>query len=45
MNPYNPGQHLYATDVNWATSIGKIMEGYYDDHNLKKSKVHKDYYK
>lgn len=44
-NPYNPGQHLYATDVNWATSIGKIMEGYYDDHNLKKSKVHKDYYK
>jgi len=44
-NPYNPGQHLYATDVNWATSIGQIMESYYDKHDLKKSKIYKDYYK
>ena len=44
-NPYNPGQHLYATDVNWATSIGKIMESYYDKHDLKKAEIYKDYYK
>lgn len=44
-NPYNPGQHLYATDVAWASSIGHIMEKYYKDHNLKEDKIYKDYYK
>ncbi|WP_371868729.1 N-acetylglucosaminidase [Mammaliicoccus stepanovicii] len=44
-NPYNPGQHLYATDVNWATSIGKIMEHYYDKYDLKKADINKNYYK
>lgn len=44
-NPYNPGQHLYATDVNWATSIGSIMEHYYEKHDLKKAKISKNYYK
>ncbi len=44
-NPYNPGQHLYATDVSWASSIGSIMEKYYQEHKLKKADINKDYYK
>ncbi|WP_020006895.1 N-acetylglucosaminidase [Salinicoccus albus] len=43
-NPENPGQHLYATDIEWALKIGNILEAHYDSHGISGDHFDKDYY-
>ena len=36
-NPQNPGQHQYASDIQWANNIADLMEKYYDKYGIKRS--------
>ena len=44
-NPQNPGQHQYASDIQWANNIADLMEKYYDKYGIKKDHIRKKYYK
>jgi len=44
-NPQNPGQHQYASDINWVDNIADIMKKYYEGYGIKKEKIRKKYYK
>ena len=35
-NPQNPGQHQYASDINWVDNIADMMKKYYDKFGIKK---------
>lgn len=44
-NPQNPGQHQYASDINWVDNIADMMKKYYDKFGIKKEDIRKKYYK
>lgn len=44
-NPRNPGKHLYATDIEWALKIGRIVELHYQKLEKEADRFRKDYYK
>ncbi|WP_342388282.1 N-acetylglucosaminidase [Salinicoccus bachuensis] len=44
-NPVNPGSHLYATDIEWALKIGRIVESHYQKLGKDADNFLKDYYK
>lgn len=43
-NPESPGEHQYASDIEWDENIATFMQRYYDDLGIKKDHVKKDYY-
>ena len=44
-NPGDPGSHLYATDIEWALKIGRIVELHYQKLEKDAGDFRKDYYK
>ena len=44
-NPKNPGQHQYASDIDWDTKIASVMDHYYQKYGIKKDHIRKNYYK
>ncbi|MHC0551254.1 N-acetylglucosaminidase [Salinicoccus sp. CNSTN-B1] len=43
-NPESPGNHLYASDIEWASKIGNIMKGHYRRLGLEGHNFIQDYY-
>lgn len=43
-NPKSPGEHQYASDVEWDENIATFMKVYYDKLGMKKDHINKDYY-
>ncbi|BGE81741.1 N-acetylglucosaminidase [Staphylococcus petrasii] len=43
-NPQNPGQHQYASDIEWPDKIATYMKEYYDHFGIKKDKIRRNYY-
>src|SRR5699024_927806 len=43
-NPESPGEHQYASDIDWDENIAIIMQRYYDKLGIKKDHIYKDYY-
>ncbi|ANZ32699.1 N-acetylglucosaminidase [Staphylococcus carnosus] len=44
-NPKNPGQHQYASDIDWDSKIARAMDHYYEKYGIKKDHIRKNYYK
>ncbi|OEL04159.1 N-acetylglucosaminidase [Staphylococcus casei] len=43
-NPENPGNHQYASDVEWDENIASFMKHYYKQLGIRKDHIHDDYY-
>lgn len=43
-NPENPGTHLYATDIHWASKIGSILRSHYNKQDVSATEFQKEYY-
>ena len=43
-NPQNPGQHQYASDIEWADKIADNMKKDYERLGIKKDKIRRNYY-
>ncbi|WP_436854697.1 N-acetylglucosaminidase [Staphylococcus caeli] len=43
-HPASPGEHQYASDIEWDENIATFMKLYYDKLGIKKDHVNKDYY-
>ncbi|PHK50267.1 N-acetylglucosaminidase [Staphylococcus edaphicus] len=43
-NPKSPGEHQYASDIEWDENIATFMKHYYDKFGIKKDHIKKDYY-
>jgi len=43
-HPSSPGEHQYASDIEWDENIATFMKVYYDKLGIKKDHIKKDYY-
>ncbi|GAB3067708.1 N-acetylglucosaminidase [Salinicoccus sesuvii] len=43
-NPQHPGTHLYATDIEWAIKIGRILESHYIRFDKEADRFITEYY-
>lgn len=43
-NPKTPGEHQYASDVDWDDNIAWFMKHFYKNLGIKKDDINKDYY-
>ncbi|MDW4260126.1 N-acetylglucosaminidase [Staphylococcus saprophyticus] len=43
-NPKSPGEHQYASDIEWDENIATFMKHYYHQLGIKKDHINKNYY-